>query len=285
MAKSVTAIALGMLVDEGKLDIDQPAPIAAWRSASDGRETITTRHLLTMTSGLKHQEAGERGLPIETADTIRLLFTDGAHSAAAYAIGRPLSHKPGTHWQYSTATTHILAEIVANLITERRDPAERRQILAAWFKQRLWDPLGITSAEWDFDASGLFLGGSMLHMTARDYLKLGQMMLDGGSTREGRALISPAWHQVLLTKAAAPNNNHYAGQLWLNTGPAADQPPVLMHPQGGRSSYAFIGHLGQYVVIVPEAKAVVVRLGKTPGAQRGNLRKALATLVDPLLTD
>jgi CubicO group peptidase (beta-lactamase class C family) len=285
MAKTVTAVALGMLVDEGKLDIDQPAPVALWRIATDGRETITTRHLLTMTSGLRHTEGNERGLPVERADTVRLLFTDGAQSAAAYAIAQPLAKKPGTHWQYSTATTHILADIVTGLVTSSREPAERRRVMVAWFKQRLWDPLGITSAEWDFDNAGLFLGGSMLHMTARDYAKLGQFMLDGGKTRDGRALVSPAWHKVLLTKAAAANNNHYAGQLWLNTGPAEGQPPVLMYPKGGQDSYGFIGHLGQYIIVVPKARAVVVRLGKTPSAQRVHARAALTAIVDPLVAD
>jgi CubicO group peptidase (beta-lactamase class C family) len=280
MAKTVTAMALGMLVDEGRIDIDAPAPVRAWQQATDGRQNITTRHLLSMTSGLKHQEAGERGQPIERADTVRLLFTDAAHDAASYAIARPLEHPPGAHWQYSTATSHILADIVSALITRETAPDKRRAAAARWFAERLWMPLGITSAEWDFDASGLFLGGSMLHMTAHDYLRLGQFMLDRGTTPSGTRLLSERWIDVMLTKAAAANNNHYAGHLWLNTGPAPDQPAVLFHPSGGPRTFAMIGHLGQYVVVAPDANMVIVRLGKSVTAERGAVRAALGSIVD-----
>jgi CubicO group peptidase (beta-lactamase class C family) len=280
MAKTVTALALGILHDEGKIDLNAPAPIPAWRTLTDGRETITTRHLLTMTSGLQHQESGERGLPIERADTVRMLFSDGAQDAAGYAIARPLAHPPGTHWQYSTATTHILSEIVTNIVAPGKPPAERRTLLAAWFKARLWDPLGVNTAEWDFDAKGLFLGGSMLHMTARDFAKLGQLMLDRGAAPDGRRIVSDAWIATMLTKAAAKNNNHYAGQLWLNTGPAEGQPHVLFHPKGDADAYAMIGHLGQYVVVAPSRRTVVVRLGKSVTAERPRVREILGTLLE-----
>lgn len=283
MAKTVTAIALGVLVDEGKIDIDAPAPVKAWRTVTDGRETITTRHLLNMTSGLKHQEGGEGGQPIEHSDTVRMLFTDGAQNAAAYAIARPLAHSPGAHWQYSTATTHILADIIANQISPETAPDRRRVSVARWFHERLWTPLGITSAEWDFDNAGLFLGGSMLHMTALDYLKLGQFMLDRGVAPDGTRLLSERWIDVMLTKAAAANNNHYAGHLWLNTGPADGQPPVLFHPKGGAKTFGMIGHLGQYVVVVPEVKTVIVRLGKSVTAERPAVRAALGGIIDPLV--
>jgi CubicO group peptidase (beta-lactamase class C family) len=283
MAKTVTSIALGMLVDEGRIDIDAPAPVRAWRQATDGRRAITSRHLLTMTSGLKHQEGGERGQPIERADTVRILFTDAAHDAAAYAIARPLDHPAGTHWQYSTVTSHILADIVTALITTETALDKRRADVARWFTERLWVPLGITSAEWDFDAKGLFLGGSMLHMTAADYLRLGQFMLDRGATPAGKRLISERWLDVMLTKAAAANNNHYAGHLWLNTGPAAGQPPVLFHPKGGLGTYAMIGHLGQYVVVAPDANVVIVRLGKSTTPERSAVRSALGSIIDRAL--
>ncbi len=282
MAKTITALALGMLHDEGRIQLDAPAPVPAWRTLTDGREKITVRHLLTMTSGLQHQEGSEGGKPIEKADTVRMLFSDGAQHAAAYAIARPLSHPPGTHWQYSTATTHILADIITNLVSPSKDPAERRRAVADWFMARMWAPLGITSAEWDFDNAGLFLGGSMIHMTARDYARLGQFMLDRGTTRDGRRLVSEAWLTILMSQAAAINNNHYAGQLWLNTGPASNQQPVLFHPKGGADTTAMIGHLGQYIIAVPSKRSVIVRLGKSNTGERAILRASMAAFIDAL---
>jgi CubicO group peptidase (beta-lactamase class C family) len=280
MAKTVTALAVGMLIDEGKLRLDEPAPVPQWRNVTDGREKITLRHLLNMTSGLKHQEGSEGPDPIERADTVRLLFSDGAQSAAAYSISRPLEKPAGTHWRYSTATSHILADIVTRAVTDSADPATRRRVMTQWFKDRLWQPLGIASAEWDFDAAGLFLGGSLLHMTADDYGRLGQSMLLRTRLADGRALVSDATFAELMKKATASNNNHYAGHLWLNTGPAKDQPRVLFHPKGGGDTFSLIGHLGQYVLVVPSKSMVIVRLGKSTRKERDDWLDAIGEWID-----
>ncbi len=282
MAKSVTAIALGMLADEGKIEIDRPAPIAAWHGPNDMRAKITTRHLIGMVSGLEHQEGTEGGRAIETADTPRMLFTSGAHDTFAYASAKTALHEPGTVWRYSTASTQILADIVARHITRSTDARERRRETASWFETRLWQPLGITSAEWDYDSAGLFLGGAMLHMTGRDWGRLGQFLLDRGIAPDGRRLVSEAWLGVMMAKSATSNNNHYAGHVWLNTGPAANQQAVLFHPRGGADTYTMAGHLGQYVMIIPSKRAVLVRLGKSTGPERTKMMPALADLVDAL---
>lgn len=280
MAKTVTAVAVALLATENRIAVDAPAPVSAWRAPGDPRGRITVRHLLTMTSGLAHQEGREDGRPIEAADTVRMLFTDGAADMARYAASKPLAHEPGTHWQYSTATTHILADIVARAITSATDPMERRRATVRWFAERLWAPLGITSAAWDFDAAGLFLGGSMLHMTAADYARLGRFLFDGGRTPNGPPIIPPAALALLTSKAAARNNNHYAGQLWLNTGPAPGQQDVLFHPRGGADTFALIGHLGQYVVVAPSRRLVIVRLGKSVTSARAAVRAGLADIID-----
>jgi CubicO group peptidase (beta-lactamase class C family) len=282
MAKTVTAIALGLLVDEGKLQPDQPAPVASWGAANDPRNVITIKHLLGMVSGLEHQEGTEGGRAIETADTPRMLFTDGAKDTFAYATNKPIVHGPGTVWRYSTASTQILAGIVARQITPTTDAAERRRATAAWFDTRLWKPLGITSAEWDYDPAGLFLGGAMLHMTARDWARLGQFMLDRGVTLDGRRLLSETWIMTMLKKVETTNNNHYAGHVWLNTGPAANQQAVLFHPRGGADTYTMAGHLGQYVIVIPSKNAVLVRLGKSTGPERAVMLPALADVVEAL---
>jgi CubicO group peptidase (beta-lactamase class C family) len=284
MAKSVTALALGVLVDEGKLKLDEPAPIALWQRAGDPRGAITLRHLLNMSAGLAHQEAGEGGRPIQNADTVRILFTDAALDSASHATTRPLEHPPGVQFKYSTATTHIIAEIVTDAVAPGRAPAERRASLAAWFAERFWRPLGITTAEWDFDASGRFLGGSLLHMTARDWSRLGELMLARGVAPDGRRIVSSRWIDIMTTKAPALNTEQYGGHVWLNRPPREGQPQVLFHPRGGDDTYAMVGHLGQYVVVVPSKAAVVVRLGKTANVERGPLRNELGRLIDALPT-
>ena len=79
MAKSVTATLIGLMVADGRLALDEPAPVAAWRGANDDRRKITLRHLLHMASGLDHTEglSPDSGIQIYEADTTRMLFLDG----------------------------------------------------------------------------------------------------------------------------------------------------------------------------------------------------------------
>ncbi len=244
MAKSVLAIALGMLVDEGRLALDAPAPVAAWAKPGDPRGTITLRQLLNMSAGLEHQEGGVGGKPVELADTVRLLFTDAAQDSAAFAASQPVKHAPGTVWQYSTATSQILSGLVADAIAGSADADARRRLTVAWFQTRLFEPLDIASAEWDFDSAGTFHGGSLLHMTARDWAKLGQFMLAGGKALGGRRLLSEAWLAVMTAKSPAANNAHYGGHVWLNTGPGPKQQAVLFHPRGGADIYSMMATSG-----------------------------------------
>jgi CubicO group peptidase (beta-lactamase class C family) len=281
MAKTVTALALGLLVEEGKLALDAPAPVAAWRGAGDPRGAITLRQLLFMTSGLAHSEGTERdGRPVQAVDTVRMLFTDGAAASAAYAAARPLAHPPGTRWAYSTGTSQILADIVATAIAGESDPMRRRRTVADWFRDRLFAPLGLTSAEWDADATGTFLGGSLLHMTAPDYLRLGTFLLADGRAPDSRQVVPAAWLALLTSTTEGANNAHYGGHVWLNRQPAEGQSNILFHPRGGGRTFALVGHHGQFVIVDPETRLVIVRLGRTFAPDRRALRDALGVFVD-----
>ena len=102
MTKSVINTLVGMLVGDGVLGLDDPAPVPEWQSADDHRKQITIRNLLQMSSGLEFEEVYEPG-----SDATNMLFT--AYSTAAFAAAAPLGHEPGTHWAYSSGTTNILA--------------------------------------------------------------------------------------------------------------------------------------------------------------------------------
>jgi CubicO group peptidase (beta-lactamase class C family) len=205
-----------------------------------------------------------------------MLFADGATDTVAYAIAKPLVHPPGKHWQYSSATTQILADIVARTIAPNAPPSERRELTAAWFQREFWQPLGITSAEFDFDQAGTFLGCCLLHMTARDWARLGEAL------QARKPAMTEAWFATMTTPSRAANDNHYGGQLWLNTGPAPNQPPILFHPRGGTDTIAAVGHHGQFVIAVPAKRAVVVRLGLAVARERGPLRERLGDLIEAI---
>ena len=114
MAKTITAALVGELVADGRLTLDAPAPVAEWQRANDPRRAITLRHLLTMSSGLRHTEVGD---PVENSDTNQVLFVSGTNTMAARAIAQPLETKPGSKFEYSSLTTLLLSEIITRTIS------------------------------------------------------------------------------------------------------------------------------------------------------------------------
>ncbi len=100
MAKSVTGTLIGMMVADGLLVLDDPAPVPEWSSPGDPRAKITLRHLLHVSSGLDHTEMAEGDKAIYEADTTRLLFLDGRENVARYAEKRNLEANPGSKFEY-----------------------------------------------------------------------------------------------------------------------------------------------------------------------------------------
>ncbi len=275
MAKSITSTLVGELVAEGRLELDTPAPVPQWRDTpGDPRARITLRQLLNMSSGLRHSE----DTPVETADTNRALFSDKSGDIIAHATAAALDAQPGTKFQYSTLTTHILADIVGRSIAPgATTPAARRAAMRNFINTRLSGPAGMPSLLCEFDPQGVLLGGSFCHASARDWGNFGQMYLDGGIVA-GRQVVSPAWVQFVRTPA--PTDAGYGGHFWLNRPRPAERNPALFADQGPADAFAAVGHLGQYIVIVPSKRLVVVRLGKTQDPGLGPVRAALGRLVN-----
>ena len=280
MAKSLTSTLVGQLVADGKLQLDAPAPVPAWhRTAGDPRARITLRQLLHMSSGLAHVEGGER---LQDADTVRILFTDRAADAAAASVAQPLEAAPGANYEYSTATSVILADIVQRTIAPAaKTPQARRAAMRDHMQRRLIRPAGMTSLVCEFDAAGTMLGGSLCHATARDWARFGQMYLDGGRV-DGRQVVPTGWIGFVRTPAATDGG--YGGHFWLNRPRPGGSDAALFPAMGPADAYAAIGHLGQYVVIVPSKRLVVVRLGKTQDEALAPVRAAVGRLVNSFPT-
>jgi len=273
MTKCVTGLLIGQLVADGRLRLDETAPVPAWQRPGDPRGEITVRQLLQMRSGLRHSESAEAR---ESSDTVRMLFLDGRDDMAAYAESQPLEAEPGRQFEYSTATSVILADLAARTLAEGRAPATRRAVVGEYLKARLFDPIGLTSMQPEFDTAGTFIGGTMLHATARDWGKLGEFLRNGGAVA-GAQIVPRDW--VALMTRASPRNPAYGMQLWLNRPTDGPGDPVLFPGQAPRSLFACVGHLGQYVIVSPSQRLTVVRLGRTEDAERPALRKRLGDLV------
>jgi CubicO group peptidase (beta-lactamase class C family) len=283
MAKSVTSTMIGILVDQGKLHLDAPAPIADWQRPGDPRRAITLRQMLHMSSGIQHQESAEETSPIEKADTTQMLFGRGAGDFVGAALAKPLENSPGSVYEYSTATSTLLAYVAGNIITAERNPAKRRAAISLWLKRNIFDPASMPSAVPEFDSQGNFLGGSLVHATARDWANFGQTYLNKGVGPAGTRVVSGNW--VNFVQESTKTDAGYGGHFWLNkirTNKSGKTVPALFPEAGPADAYAAVGHLGQFVIIVPSQKLVLVRLGKTQGENMVPVRKALGIAVKQL---
>ena len=271
MAKTITGVMIGLLVADGRLRLDESAPIPAWQRPGDPRGEITLRQLLQMRSGLRHTEAGD---PVYRSDEVRMLFLDGRDNMAAYAEAQPLEAVPGRKWEYSSATTVILADLAARALTTSTEPAARRRAVGEFLKTRLFEPLGMRSMVPEYDASGTLIGGSLIHGTARDWAKFGEFLRGGGAVK-GAQLVPRGWIEFMVSRS--PRNSGYGAQLWLNHPQAEDG--TIQFPGAPSSIFSMNGHLGQYVVVSPGQSLTVVRLGRTDDGAHQPVRDAISRII------
>ncbi len=243
VGKSLTSIMLGHLVYRGDLTLDQQNLFAAWRN--DKRRNITLRHMLQMTSGLDFNEAYAAG-----SDATRMLFT--APSAAAVALASPPEHPPGTHFAYSSGTTNLLMQLLS-------DRLGGPQAALDFLGEHIYQPMGLAHTTFEVDPSGLMVGSSYLYASARDFARMGQLMLNGGALN-GTRLLSEAWVNDAQTPNPSNNFPKYGYQFWLNAG-GED----LRWPELPADAYAMSGNRQQTVMIIPSKDVVLVRLGWTFG--------------------
>jgi CubicO group peptidase (beta-lactamase class C family) len=272
IAKSVTAVLVGLMVADGRLALDAPVPVPAWSQPGDPRGRITLRQLLTMSSGLDHIEDGD---PLPDGDTVRMLFADGAQDMAAYAEAKPLAHAPGEAFAYSTGSSMILTDLMTRMLTNSTDPDARRRAMQMFIDGRLKAPGKLPSLTPEYDAAGTMIGGSILHMTARDYGRFGDLLRRRGRSPSGHQILPEKWIDLMTTPSR--RNPAYGLHIWLNRDSSES---ALMPGQAPESLFGCVGHNGQYLLISPSQRLTVVRIGMSPDKeQRRAVRGALAKLM------
>jgi CubicO group peptidase (beta-lactamase class C family) len=112
----------------------------------------------------------------------------------------------------------------------------------------------------EFDANGTFLGGSIIQASARDYAKFGEFLRNNGA-RKGAQHLPVSWVQFMRTSSA--NDPAYGGHIWLNKKRPEGRNQVLFPDMAPDTVFGALGHLGQQIIVSPEQKLTVVRLGKT----------------------
>jgi CubicO group peptidase (beta-lactamase class C family) len=257
MAKSVTQAMVGIAVRRGLVDIDEPMGNPRW-PASDPRAAIAWRTWINMADG---QDYNEIGVVDQTRnDAARMLFGTGRLDVAGFAASLPLVHEPGAHWNYNSAGVNLIADALGRVFAPGAEPIERRARMAQAMKDELFGPIGMTSAQPEFDSKGTFIGSAMVYATARDWARFGLLYLRDG-VWEGRRILPSGWVDFARTKTPAEDCNVYGAGFWITPSDGVGKPYHGLVPNGPRDLFMAQGHEGQVVVIVPSKDLVVVRLG------------------------
>lgn len=235
MTKSITATIYGILQKQGKLNINDKAPIDSWKN--DERANITINDLLHMNSGLEWLE-DYNGI----SDVTKMLFL--AEDMPKIQKEKELVGKPNESWNYSSGTTNLLSGML------RKKFDSHQEYLDFWYSS-LIDKIGMHSMLIETDLSGNYVGSSYGWATPRDWAKFGLLYLHKGNWN-GEQLFDESWVDYVTTPTAT-SNGEYGGHFWLNAGGIYSDAP--------RDLFSANGYQGQRVFIIPSKELVIVRMG------------------------
>lgn len=242
MTKGLTNALAGLLVKEGKLKLDQPAPVAEWQQ--DDRKQITLNDLMHASSGLGWSES--YFLPGDFHNMF--MHTD---DKGGYAAAKKLKNKPGEFFEYSSGTSNLISKIIRQTVGD--------SIYHRFPYEKLFYKIGMYHTLLEPDASGTFVGSSYGYASARDWARFGLLFLNDG-VWNGEQILPEGWVKYSTTPAPAAPIGQYGAHWWLNAG-AKDHPEKSYHPGLPHDEFGAEGFEDQYIFIIPSQKLVVVRLG------------------------
>ncbi len=243
VSKSLLSALVGIGIRDSLIkDVDQPIvellPDVATFVQDSLKRTITVHHLLSMTSGLESTSSRNYGTWIASRDWVR------------FALEQPWECMPGTCMSYSTGNSHILSAILT-----RTSGVDTR----TYFRQALFDSLGIYVPPWDRDPNGIYLGGNNMALRPVDMLTFGRLYLGGGSLH-GRQLVPLDWIRKSWTPVGRSrwSGRRHGYHWWIST-------------FGGEDVRYAWGYGGQFIFIVPRLQLVVVITSSIEeGRERGH---------------
>ena len=242
MSKSLTAAMIGILVKQGKLSVNEPAPVAEWKD--NKKQQIKLLHLLQQTTGLDFKE--KYTWPSEVT---KMLFNKG--DMAAYTASLDLKYEPGTVFNYSSGNSNIPSRIIRNTVGEKD--------YAGFPYRALFHKINAYSFLLEPDASGTYIGSSYSYATARDFARFGLLYYNNGMWN-GEQILPVNWVKESVQPSTADKQKNYGYQFWLN-GYEENDSSKHLYPDVPADMYFADGYGGQDVYIIPSRKLVVVRLG------------------------
>lgn len=255
MTKSVISALTGVLVRQGKLKLDGPAPVAAWQDPDDPRHAITVDQLLRHTAGLALGSSLQASLGSAFEPVNRMKFVES--DMAAYAESVPLETAPGTAWNYHDGNILILSYLIRNAAGGTAEGALR------FARGELFAPLGMRHVVLQLDGSGTIEGSSEMLASARDWARFGQLYLNDG-VAGGKRILPEGW----VNYTASPTPNAWVGigaGFWTNQGDSSGANFRITHGWP-RDAFFAKGTIGQYTIVIPSERLVIVRLGRSPNA-------------------
>src|SRR5262245_4377266 len=261
--KSITAALIGILVQQGRLRVDDPAPVKEWQGKDDPRRQIRIRDLMRMSSGLDFANLGLAGPASFTRENKHMrIYFDGLN-VFEHAVNQPLEIPPNSQWRYRNSDPLTLGKII-------RETVEARGENYLTFPQRvLFDRIGARNFVLETDAWGNFIMTGYDYGAARDWARFGLLHLWDGIW-QGERILPEGWVQFISTPAPADKSRGYGGLFWLNRGGAWKGVP--------EDAFMASGHMGQYTMVIPSRDVVIVRLGPSPRDSQ-NYFTALVTRV------
>jgi CubicO group peptidase (beta-lactamase class C family) len=226
ITKSVTNLAVGRLIGEGKIGLDEPVHNFFYEWMAGPKQDITVRHLLNHTSGLP--------------------FRGGAPGFEG-SLSADLLSEPGAKFEYSNAGVDVLSGLVEYVSGKRLDRYVASEIFA---------PMGITDFSWRLDANGHAFGSGGLSAHAADLSKIGQLMIDDGKWN-GKSLVGSDW--IAESTKPAQSYTRHSGLLWWLDGVKFKANASGVSTFASRDGFSARGINGQFIAILPRDKLVGVR--------------------------
>lgn len=245
MAKSITSLLIGAALKEGKIkSVEEPVGHYLPEFTQGAKAEVRIINLLNMSSGSNWDESYSNPFSV----TAEIYYGDDAYKTATTVN---IVRKPGSYHFYKSGDSQLLG-----LILEKATGKS----LSDYAAEKLWQPMGAQHpALWSTDKTGGHEKAyCCFNSNVRDFARIGQLMVDSGRWK-GNEIISPAYYSLSISPCMIPDNagipcDHYGLQWWL-----VPYEPGVFYARG---------IMGQYIIVMPAQKMVIVRLGKHRGNKR-----------------
>jgi CubicO group peptidase (beta-lactamase class C family) len=239
VTKSIVSVCVGIAIQKGYIDnVDEKVftYFPEYRHLNN-LQTLTIRHLLTMTSGLKWNEDLPYTDPMNSE--IAMLNSD---DPIRFVLSQPSREIPGTVWNYNGGTTELLAAIV-----HKATGMNIEEFAVAC----LFEPLGIENYYWTkAPGHNIPVAASGLRMLPADMLKIGIMLLNNG-VFNGIEIVSKQWIEESFTAhIKRGNNSSYGYQFWIDPSPEGTDSHVIIAAIGNGDQRIYIDKQKQLVVVI-----------------------------------